>query len=130
MKRVLKIAVATIFTAFLGYSFVTHSAALRRNLAERDSIAYWTAGRLLIYQQNPYDSTRVLELERQQGYGEDKPLVLRTPPWSLFVILPLGLLNPFQAWILWTCVSLGLLLIAMRLCWTIYGLDIVHRNVF
>jgi hypothetical protein len=130
MKRVLKIAVATIFTAFLGYSFVTHSAALRRNLAERDSIAYWTAGRLLIHQQNPYDSTTVLELERQQGYGEDKPLVLRTPAWSLFIILPLGLLSPFQAWVLWTSVSLGSLLIAMRLCWKIYGLDVMPRNLF
>jgi hypothetical protein len=130
MKRVFKIAVAAIFTALLGYFFLTHSGALRRNLAERDSIAYWTAGRLLMHQQNPYDSVRVLELERQQGYCENKPLVLRTPPWSLFVILPLGLLNPFQAWILWTSVSLGSLLIAMRLCWKIYGLDVIPRNVF
>jgi hypothetical protein len=127
--RVLKISLAAIFTAFLAYSFLTHSAGLRRNLAERDSIAYWTAGRLLIHQQNPYDSTIVLELERQQGYGEDKPLVLRTPPWSLFVILPLGLLSPFQAWILWTSVSLGSLLIAIRLCWKIYGIDTVPRNL-
>jgi hypothetical protein len=130
MKRALKIAVAATFTAFLGYSFLTHSAALRRNLAERDSIAYWTAGRLLIHQQNPYDSASVLELEREQGYGENEPLVLRTPPWSLFVILPLGLLSPFQAWLLWTSVSLVSLLISMRLCWKIYGLDVVPRNVF
>jgi len=130
MKRVVKIAVAAIFTSFLGCAFLTHSAALRKNLAERDSIAYWTAARLLIHQQNPYDSTRVLELERQLGYPEDKPLVLRTPPWSLCVILPLGPVNPFQAWILWISVSLGSLLIAMRLCWKIYGLDVVPRNVF
>src|SRR5207248_10636195 len=109
----------------LGYTLVGHSGVIRTNLAERDSIAYWTAGRLLIHHQNPYDSARVLELERQQGYAEDRPLVLRTPPWSLFVILPLGYLNPFQAWILWTSVSFGSLLIAMRLCWKIYGDDTV-----
>jgi Glycosyltransferase family 87 len=130
MKKVLKIAVAVILTALLGYVFATHSAAIRRNLAERDSIAYWTAGRLLIHHQNPYDAARVLELERQQGYGENKPLVLRTPPWSLFVIFPLGFLNPFQAWMLWTSLSLGLLLMAMRLCWKIYGDDTIPRNLF
>ena len=130
MKRVLKIAMAVIVTALLGYVLGKHSAAIRRNLAERDSIAYWTAGRLLIHHQNPYDPARVLDLERQQGYGEDKPLILRTPPWSLLVILPLGFLNPSQAWILWTSVSLGSLLIAMRLCWKIYGDDAVPRNLF
>jgi hypothetical protein len=130
MKKVLKIAVAVILTALLVYVLATHSAAIRRNLAERDSIAYWTAGRLLIHHQNPYDSARVLELERQQGYAEDKPLVLRTPPWSLFVILPLGFLNPLQAWMLWTSLSLGSLLIAMRLCWKIYGDDTIPRNFF
>jgi Glycosyltransferase family 87 len=127
---VLKIAVATMLTAVLGYILVAHSAAIRRNLSERDSIAYWTAGRLLVHHQNPYDPARVLELERQQGYGEDKPLVLRTPPWSLFVVVPLGFLNPFSAWILWTSVSLGSLLTAMRLCWRIYGDDPIPRNLF
>lgn len=130
MKKVLKIAVAVILTALLGHVLATHSTAIRRNLAERDSIAYWTAGRLLIHHQNPYDVARVLELERQQGYGENKPLVLRTPPWSLFVILPLGFLNPFQAWTLWTSLSLASLLVAMRLCWKIYGDDTIPRNLF
>ena len=122
-------AVAATLTALLGYILVAHSAAIRRNLAERDSIAYWTAGRLLIHHHNPYDPARVLELERQQGYGEDRPLVLRTPPWSLVVVLPLGFLNSFEAWLLWTSVSLGSLLIAMRLCWKIYG-DNTPRNLF
>jgi len=130
MKRVLKIAVAVIITALLGYVLVTHSAAIRRNLAERDSIAYWTAGRLLIHHQNPYDAARVLELERQQGYGENKPLVLRTPPWSVLLVLPLGLLNPFGAWILWTAISVACMLVAMRLCWKFYGDDTTPRNLF
>lgn len=129
MKKLLKIGLAATLTALLGYILVTHSAVIRSNLAERDSIAYWTAGRLLIHHRNPYDSAAVLELERRQGYGEDKPLVLRTPPWSLFVILPLGFLNPFHAWILWTSLSLGSLLIAMRVCWKIYGAD-TPRNLF
>jgi hypothetical protein len=130
MKRALKIAVAGMLTAVLGYILVAHSAAIRRDLAKRDSIAYWTAARLLTHHQNPYEPPRVLELERQQGYAEDKPLVLRTPPWSLFVIIPLGFLNPFRAWMLWTSISLGSLLTAMRLCWKIYGDDTIPRNLF
>lgn len=130
MTRLLKIALTAMLTALLGYLLVARSAVIRRNLAERDSIAYWTAGRLLIHHENPYNRASVLELERQQGYRKDKPLVLRTPPWSLFVILPFGFLNPFGAWALWTAVSLGSLLIAMRLCWRIYGADSIPRNFF
>lgn len=130
MERVLKIVVGATLTALLGYALMAHAAAIRMNLSERDSIAYWAAGRLLIHHENPYDPARVLELERQQGYGKDKPLVLRTPPWSLSLILPLGFLNPFGAWVLWTSISLGSLLIAMRLCWKIYGADSISRNFF
>jgi len=130
MERVLKIVVAALLTAFVGYALAIHSAEIRKNVAERDSIAYWTAGRLLIHHQNPYDPGRVLEMERQQGYRADKPLVLRTPAWSLFLVLLLGFLTPLGAWGLWTAVSLGSLLVAMRLCWKMYAAGSVPRNLF
>src|SRR5438552_1028815 len=98
----LKALVALVLTAILGYLLVRHSKEIRSNVAERDSIAYWTAGRLLLAHQNPYDPRAVLVMETNNGYSKDKPLVLRTPPWSLFTVLPLGLLGPAAAWVLWT----------------------------
>jgi len=109
---------------------VRHSKEIRSNVAERDSIAYWTAGNLLLAHQNPYDSRAVLDLETQNGYRQDKPLVLRTPPWSLFIVLPLGLLGPLGAWIFWTAISLGSLLIGMRACRKLYETGGVPRDLF
>src|SRR5712692_7993207 len=125
VKFLIRIALAGLVT----YFFLSRSAELRTNVSERDSVAYWSAGKLLLHHQNPYDAGQVLELERQQGYKQNKPLVLRTPPWSLFLILPLGLVNAFSAWLLWIAVSLGALLLAMRLCWKMYGVG-VPQNLF
>ena len=119
-----------ILTALLGYALVKHLPEIRKNVAERDSVAYWSAGRLLLAHENPYDAHTVLALERQLGYGHDKPLILRTPPWSLFMVLPLGFLGPLGAWVLWIAISLGALLVAMRICWQIYGAAGIPRSLF
>ena len=116
--------------AILAYAFVSHWQYLHKNVGQRDSIQYWAAGRLFLHGQNPYDFDAVLELEKQQGYKENRPLVLRTPPWSLFMVLPLGLFDAFWAWTLWIALSLGSLLLAMRLCWKMYGGGVVQRDVF
>ena len=122
--------VRVALAAILAYAFVSHWQYLHQNVGQRDSIQYWAAGRLFLHGQNPYDFDAVLELEKQQGYKENRPLVLRTPPWSLFMVLPLGLFDAFWAWALWTALSLGSLLLAMRLCWKMYGGSIVQRDVF
>jgi len=125
-KMLVRIALAAI----LAYAFVSHWQYLHQNVGQRDSIQYWAAGRLFLHGQNPYDFDAVLELEKQQGYKENRPLVLRTPPWSLFMVLPLGLFDAFWAWALWIALSLGSLLLAMRLCWKMYGGSNVQRDVF
>jgi Glycosyltransferase family 87 len=130
MNKILKIVVGAAVTGLLGFMLVAHFAEIRRNVGARDSIAYWTAARLLISHQNPYDHGQVLQLERHEGYSEDKPLVLRTPPWSLFMVVALGFLNPFGAWLLWIAISVGCLLTAMRLCRRLYGSDSTPQNLF
>ena len=121
MNRVSKTIVAVGITIVLGYALVLHSPQIRQNIAVRDSIAYWAAGRLMTHHQDPYDYANVFQLERDHGYKDPRPLVLRTPPWSLFVVTPLGFLNPFWAWVAWIGLSLSCLLIGMRLCAKIYG---------
>jgi hypothetical protein len=107
--------------AAVAYTVASHSTRLRENVAKRDSIAYWAAGKLLVSGQDSYNSARVLELERSQGYSESKPLVLRTPPWSLFLVVPLGLTNAFAAWTVWVTLSLVAVVVSIRLCWRMYG---------
>jgi len=111
-------------------ALATRSGYLRANVSERDSIAYWAAGRLLIHGQNPYETGVVLRLEQQSGYQAAKPLVLRTPPWLLFMTIPLGALDAFWAWILWIAISMGSLLLVLRMCWRMYGRADLSKNVF
>jgi hypothetical protein len=125
-KAVFEIALAGV----LIYALFSHSQFLKANISERDSIAYWTAGDLLLHRQNPYDAATVLTLEAKLGYKENRPLVLRTPPWSLFMVIPLGMVNAFWAWILWIAFSVGSLLVSMRLCWKVYGRDGIPQNTF
>jgi hypothetical protein len=87
-NKATKALVRLALAGLLAYGLVSHWRYLHANASERDSIQYWAAGRLLLHRQNPYDYNAVLELEKRQGYKESKPLVLRTPPWSLFMVLP------------------------------------------
>jgi len=99
-------------------------------VAARDSVAYWAAARLLLHNQNPYDPERVLSLERRLGYSADRPLVLRTPPWSLFMVTFLGPLDPLSAWIAWIAVLIGSLIAGMRICRRMYGLESMPQSLF
>jgi len=119
--RILKIAVALCLTAALVVGLLRHTAQIERNVALRDSIAYWAAGTLLIHHQDPYDHASVLQLERQCGYLDDRPLVLRTPPWTLFMVLGLGFLSPLWAWVAWLVVLLTCLIVGLRLTRRLYG---------
>jgi hypothetical protein len=121
MNRAGKAAVATALTAVVVTFLVWRFPQIKQNVARRDSIAYWAAGTRLVRQQNPYDHAVVLQLEKQQGYGDQRPLVLRTPPWSMFMVVALGIATPFWAWVAWIGASLGCLVLGMRLCIKLYG---------
>ena len=130
MHRNVRFLLAAVLTALVVYFLLLHSAQVRKNVAVRDSIAYWAAARLLTTQQNPYDHAGVLTLERSQGYSEDRPLVLRTPPWSLFLVLPLGGLSPFLAWVAWVVILLACLIVGLRLTRKLYEKEFTSQNLF
>jgi hypothetical protein len=121
MKKAFKVLTAVALTGALAYVMVLRSPQIRNNVAVRDSIAYWAAGDLVIHHQNPYDHATVFRMEQEHGYKDPRPLILRTPPWSLFFVAPLGFLSPFWAWAAWIGLSLSCLLIGMRLCARIYA---------
>ena len=116
-----KVIVGILLCAALLLLVVMHQQQIRSSVADRDSIAYWAAGNLLLSGRNPCDADEVLRLQRAHGYQGQKALVLRTPPWSLWMILPLGLFDSFGAWLLWLAALLAAFLISMRISWRMYG---------
>src|SRR5436305_977101 len=94
-RTVIRVLVRVLLAAAVLFVLIGHSRSIQANVGRRDSIEYWTVSRLLLQRQNPYDIDHIFEVERGHGYREDQPLVLLTPPWSLFMILPLGLMNRF-----------------------------------
>ena len=129
-RTVIRVLVRVLLAAAVLFVLIGHSRSIQANVGRRDSIEYWTVSRLLLQRQNPYDIDRIFEVERGHGYREDQPLVLLTPPWSLFMILPLGLMNPLWGWALWLAISVGALIVSMRLCWRMYGRSGVPQNLF
>jgi hypothetical protein len=119
--KTLNVVLGLVLFALLAWFLAAHQSQIRASVTDRDSIAYWAAAKLLVHHQDPYSAPNVLALERSQGYQADKPLVLRTPPWSLWMVLPLGLLNAYWAWVVWLAVLLASLFLSMRISWRMYG---------
>src|SRR5260370_12576526 len=119
--KTLKIVVNLLLVGLLVWFLATHEQKIRASVAGRDSIQYWATGTLLVHRQNPYSVPSVLALERSQGYPADRPLMLRTPPSSVWMVLPLGLLSAYWAWVAWLAILLGSLVIAIRISWRMYG---------
>jgi hypothetical protein len=128
--KTLRVLSGLILVAAFVWFLVPHQQQIRASVTDRDSIAYWAAARLLLHHQDPYSAPSVLALQRSQGYKADKPLVLRTPPWSLWMVLPLGLLNPYWGWVVWLAVLLASLVLSMGISWRMYGDGIRPPTVF
>jgi Glycosyltransferase family 87 len=86
-----------------------------------DFTAFWIAGQRLIAHGNPYDATYALTVERSLAFTGQRPLVMRNPPWALWMTLPLGLLPLGAARLLWTGVLVAVLFGSALLVWKAYG---------
>ena len=87
-----------------------------------DFSAYWTAGNLLSHGMNPYDSPRVLALERTLGFRGESPLVMLNPPWALPLVVPFGVVPFAVAKSLWFVLGLLLTLVSIYWLWELYDL--------
>ena len=85
-----------------------------------DFVEYWAAGRLNLHGENPYDPARVEELERSVCV-DGQVILMWNPPWTLALVMPLGLLDCRAAHLLWLCVHLVVLIWCMNALWRLYG---------
>src|SRR5437868_5834273 len=128
--KMLKVILNLSLVGLLLWFLSSHQEKIRASVGTRDSIQYWATGTLLLHHGNPYSVASVQALESSQGYPLDRPLMLRTPPWSVWMVLPLGLLTSFWAWVVWLAVLLACLVISIRISWQMYGDGPRHPAVF
>ncbi|HVO93145.1 MAG TPA: glycosyltransferase family 87 protein [Terriglobales bacterium] len=88
--------------------------------ATSDFIEFWAASRALINGSNPFSPTQLLELQRSVGFGESRPLLMWHPPWTLFFVLPFGVLNFVASQFLWLLVHVFFLLVSAQWLWQVY----------
>src|SRR5438874_63177 len=72
-----------------------------------DFVEYWAAARLTLDGQNPYDPALLLPLQQAAGRATDEAVMMWNPPWSLAVVLPLGLVPARVAQLLWLLANLA-----------------------
>jgi hypothetical protein len=81
---------------------------------------YWAAGRLLVQGLDPYDPEAMERLEREAG-RQDEGILMWNPPWTLPVVMPLGLLPIRTAHVLWLLGHLVVVIVCADLAWRLYG---------
>jgi Glycosyltransferase family 87 len=97
------LAVALLSTVFYGKA------------ADLDFIGYWISGRLMKEHANPYSRPAILQLEEKMGSDLHVPIVMRNPPWSLFLVAPLGFMSMPIAAFVWLLAMIVALVVSIRL---------------
>lgn len=86
-----------------------------------DFVGYWAAGRALLDHDNPYSLEKILSLQKSAGWTGDVPLPVWTPPWSLFLLVPFGMLSYPTGRFIWLIVNLALVILCADWAWRFYG---------
>src|SRR5262245_15431847 len=98
-------------------------------LPVKDFVEYWAAGRLLMAGGNPYSWDAMLELEKSVGMepylspetGEEMPLMMFNPPWTLVFIMPFAQSSFALSRLMWFVLGLGLVILCADGIWRAYG---------
>jgi len=89
-----------------------------------DFAHYWAAGKLVMIGQNPYDAGAV-QAVRDQAVGQqtsyDVIPIAWTPPWSLPLLIPFGLLDYSLARLIWLLGSVLIILLSSDILWQVYS---------
>src|SRR5580658_9612255 len=117
----LSIALITgLFLAMIALSLVTVPLA-GKMVGFRDFVAYYATGRQLVHHADPYDSEAIRRIEDQAGLPVKGVLLMRNPPWGLPLAYPLGFFNVRIAFVVWSLLMLGCLLIPLYLIRQMHG---------
>jgi hypothetical protein len=101
-------------------------------LPPHDFVEYWSAARLHLGGENPYDPVRMHELERDH-IGWDpvgQPIMMWNPPWTLTFVFPLGLMPWKVAQIAWLIARFAMLAASAWLLGRVYDRKPLASGVF
>jgi hypothetical protein len=93
-----------------------------------DFVEYWAAGRLNLHGENPYDPERIQQLEREAGRTDDG-ILMWNPPWTLALVMPLGLLDVRTAHLLWLAMQFAVVAWCADALWRLYGGAAARRGI-
>jgi hypothetical protein len=95
---------------------------LAGNMAgSRDFVAYYATGRQLVQHADPYDADAIRRIERSAGLSVNGVLLMRNPPWSLPIALPLGFFGVRVAAACWSLALLTCMLLSAHLIRVMHG---------
>jgi len=86
-----------------------------------DFIEYWAAAKLTLDGKNPYDANLLLPIQQAGGRDTDEAIMMWNPPWTLTVVLPLGLLPSRGAQLIWFAVNLAATIFCGDRLWRLFG---------
>ena len=98
-------------------------------LNPRDFLEYWSAGAVVARGGNPYDPVALLAAQRQVDPDRTEAVMMWNPPWALALYVPVGLLPPRWATLVWVGLQLAAVMRACDLLWGAYGGDPRRRWV-
>ncbi len=87
-------------------------------LPVQDFAQYWAAAHLFLH--DPYSMPSTQEFEKGAGISST-PLVTKTPPWAIVLLLPLGLLGYHSAFAFWTVMSVFVVAGCAKAVWNRWG---------
>jgi len=85
-----------------------------------DFVEYWAAAKLLLAGGNPYSPTELLSMERSVGWSTPETLVMWNPPWTLPLILPLGMFDYDTAQLIWFLLHSLIIFVGAQILWQLY----------
>ena len=87
-----------------------------------DFVEYWAAARVHVRGGDPYDGVQLLPHQREASgkWWMTQAVMLWTPPWTLPLYTPFGLLDPRAAHLTWLAVQLLCVLGSAALLWHVY----------
>ena len=86
-----------------------------------DFIEYWTAGRLNLAGQDPYDPYCMMELQSRLRPDAKFPVMMWNPPWTLSIVATAALLAYPLARILWCLAAIAAVVLSVGGLWSLYA---------
>src|SRR4030042_822114 len=123
----LSLLIITAGIVVIRWRFTTH--------IKFDYIEYWSAAKLAITGGDPYSTDEMLKLEQENGWQAniaipglpvDYAHMMFNPPWTIFFIIPFGVVDYLTSRAIFFLLSIGILIFSVDKLWKSLGGKISH----